>query len=414
MVNELLALFQNDIFLKALDIVFSLWPIWLPVILVNIAFHHWVEYIQRDWVKNQGSVLLEIRLPREVLKTPAAMESVFEGLWDSSSAGSLADAFWVGKQRDWFSFEIVSMGGQVRFFIWAIPRWKKVIEARIYAQYPGAEVMEVKDYALDLHFDPEKHDMYGITTKLNKADAFPIKTYVDYQLEKVKSKEQEEAIDPLTPLIEYMGTLKPGEFMGFQILIQAHKKEGLLDGRLIAKKDWTPGIKEAIKNILEKEALIKPEKEKPASFGNLTESQKDAIKSIERNAAKLPFDTMIRILYMAPKDIFQSRGAAIVGSMRQFGTHHLNGIKPDGTMSAGSPWQDLKGILKRSKQRTHVDAYKRRSFFHPPYKHLNGKPFVLTTEELATLYHIPGAMVSTPTLVRTPSKKSEAPANLPV
>ena len=35
-------------------------------------------------------------------------------------------------------------------------------------------------------------------------------------------------------------------------------------------------------------------------------------------------------------------------------------------------------------------------------------------EELATLYHLPGAVATTPTLTRIPSKKSEAPANLPV
>ncbi len=414
MFNEFFSVFEDQVFLKALSIAFNLWPIWAPVILLNLAFRWWFDYINRAWIKDQGSVLLEIRLPRDVPKSPAAMEFVFDGIWESSSAGHIADAFWVGKLRDWFSLEIVSLGGEVKLFIWAFPRWKKIIESRIYAQYPGAEVVEVKDYALDLVYDPKKIDMFGVTTKLNKADAYPIKTYVDYELEKVKIKEQDEAIDPMTPLLEYMGSLKPGEVLGFQILIQAHRKEGILDGHLIPKKDWKDGIKEAIKEIIEKQAHIKPEKDKPASLMGLTDDQKQAIKSIERNAGKLAFDSMVRILYIAKKEVFQSRAAGIIGSTRQFGTHNLNGIRPDVFMSVTYPWQDFNGIVKREKQRTHVEAYKRRSFFNAPFKHLHGKPYILTTEELATLFHLPGAMASTPTLNRTPSKKAEAPANLPI
>ncbi len=414
MFNELFSLFESEVFNKALYIAWKLWPIWVPVILLNLALYYWMNYIHRLWIKKEGSVLLEIRLPRDVAKSPAAMEFVFEGLWEPSAIGTMADAFWVGKLRDWFTLEIVSIGGEVKLFIWALTRWKKIIESRIYAQYPGAEVVEIRDYALDLVYDPSKIDMFGVTTKLTKADAYPIKTYVDYEMERIKLKEQEEAIDPMTPLLEYMGGLKPGEVLGFQILIQAHRKEGILDGRLISKTDWKAGIKEVIKEIIEKEAHIKPEKDKPASMMALSDNQKETIKAIERNAGKLAFDAMIRILYIAPKEIFQSRAAGIIGSTRQFGSHNLNGIRPDVFMSITYPWQDFNGINKRMKQRTHVEAYKRRSFFNEPFKHLHGKPYILTTEELATLFHLPGAMATTPTLNRTPSKKAEAPANLPI
>ena len=39
---------------------------------------------------------------------------------------------------------------------------------------------------------------------------------------------------------------------------------------------------------------------------------------------------------------------------------------------------------------------------------------VLSTEELATIFHFPGATVTTPTLTRVPSKRAEAPSDLPV
>lgn len=415
MIGEFFSLFQNEVFSKAVHIFLRAWPVWLPIILINLAFSSWVSYIRRLWINKQGSILLEIRLPKEVTKSPAAMEFVFDGLWEPAAISTPADAFWDGKLRDWFSLEIVSLGGQVKFYIWSLPRWKKIIESRIYAQYPEAEVFEVKDYALDLIYDPEKFSYSGITTKLNKPDAYPIKTYINYEMEKVKLKEQGESVDPLTPLLEYLGTLKPGEFAGIQIVIQAHRKEGLLDAKIIAKPDWKEGIKKEIKKIIEEEAPIKAEKDKPASMFNITSAQTDTIKSIERNAGKLAFDAMMRMLYVAPKDIAEkTRLMGLIGSTRQFGTHNLNGIRPDVFMSITHAWQDWNDIRKKYLQRTHLDAYKRRSFFNQPYKHHKGKPYVLTTEELATLFHLPGAAATTPNLARAPSKKAEAPANLPI
>jgi hypothetical protein len=39
---------------------------------------------------------------------------------------------------------------------------------------------------------------------------------------------------------------------------------------------------------------------------------------------------------------------------------------------------------------------------------------VLNAEELATMYHFPGSVASTPGIERVASKKAEAPINLPL
>jgi hypothetical protein len=57
------------------------------------------------------------------------------------------------------------------------------------------------------------------------------------------------------------------------------------------------------------------------------------------------------------------------------------------------------------------DAYRRRGYFYPPYVK---KQMVLTTEEIATIYHFPGKMAATPSLPKIESKRSEPPTNLPV
>ncbi|MEK7176191.1 MAG: hypothetical protein AAB695_02335 [Patescibacteria group bacterium] len=419
MVGDFISLFNSEVFTKAYDIFLRTWPVWVPLIFLNVAWTTWLRYVRRLWLSKQGSIVLEIRLPKEVAKSPAAMEFVLQGIWENANITTPADAFWEGKLREWFSLEIVSIGGQVKFYIWAFPRWKKIIESRIYAQYPEAEVFEVKDYALNLSYDPEKVNAWGVNTALVKADAYPIKTYIEYELDKKAGdeKEQVKIVDPITPVIEYLGTLKPGEIAGVQILIRAHAKEGYLYGRVIAKPDWRGDIKKEIEKMIEEESLLKPKEGEIQSFRflSLTKTQTDTIAAIQRNAGKLAFDTMIRLMYMAPKDEFdKTRGMGIIGSMRQFGSSNLNSIKPTFPFSFTHAWQDFNGIRKKGRLRILIDAYKRRAFFGSKHYHLFGKPYILTVEEVATLFHLPGSVATTPSLVRAPSKKAEAPANLPI
>jgi hypothetical protein len=54
------------------------------------------------------------------------------------------------------------------------------------------------------------------------------------------------------------------------------------------------------------------------------------------------------------------------------------------------------------------------SIFYP-FDHPQAKDaFVLNLEELATVWHLPGATVGTPTLPRIDSTKGVAPVNLPI
>lgn len=413
MLEDFISLFQTDLYVKIWHYFWTTWPVWLPVFLMWLLSHTWLTYKRREWIKSKGSVLLEIKLPRDIARSPAAMEVVFNGLFEPV-VGSVTDVYVKGRVRDWFSLEMVSIGGEVKFFIWAFPNWKSIIESRIYAQYPDAEIFEAKDYALNVVYDPGKRDIWGATTKLNKADAYPIKSYIDYELDK-GGKEQEEIIDPIMPVLEQLGSLKPGEQAWIQILIQAHRKEGLLDLRIFPKPDWKGGVKKEIKKILEKESFIEPKPDKPLLIPYLTKTQDKTIEAIERNAAKPAFDTMMRIIYTAPTEIYdRSRIGGLLGSMRQFGSQNLNGIRPDWMTGIDYPWKDFRDAKKKENQRSILDAYKRRSFFNVPYKHHNGKPYILSTEELATIYHFPGAAITTPSLNRVPSKKASAPANLPV
>lgn len=415
MFSEFLSVFNNQVFAKALEVAWSLWPIWLPLLLVRLAFDTWLNYKQREWIKGQGSVLLEVRLSREMLKSPAVME-VFVQALHQSGVGTLSDVFFKGRVRPWFSLELVSDGGQVHFYIWMHAKWKKSVETQLYALFPNIEVREVPDYTLSVSYDLTKYKFSKMAHMvLTKPDAYPIKTYIDYGLDKDPKEEYKN--DPMAPMLEFLGSLKPGEQAWIQILVQAHSKEGLKYGRLVTKPEWKSAANAEIKKILKEAKLqteVAPDKYDPKY---LTDEQKETIKAIERSLAKPAFDTMIRAFYFSTVETNDPNNiGGLLGSFKSFSSNTLNGFKPGKGADYDYPWQDFEDMLRRANEREFLEAYKRRSFFNPPFKNFKrDKSFILTTEELATIYHFPSsAVVATPTLVRIPSKKSEAPANLPV
>ena len=99
-----------------------------------------------------------------------------------------------------------------------------------------------------------------------------------------------------------------------------------------------------------------------------------------------------------------------MGAFKQYGSNGLNGFKPVNATTFDYPWQDYKNTRMNKKKATLFNAYCARGYFHPPYSR---KPFVLNTEELATIFHFPGSVAETPTFERIESRKGEPPSNLP-
>ena len=99
-------------------IFYYFWWIILPVFLGYTLFKLWMNYIRTKFLKSIEWKVLEVRIPKEVLRTPKAMEQVFSGLHGSTAGGStFTDKYIKGKLDTWLSFEIVSVGGQTRFMV---------------------------------------------------------------------------------------------------------------------------------------------------------------------------------------------------------------------------------------------------------------------------------------------------------
>lgn len=425
-------LFRNlgDYLLTAL----GWFPYWAPIVFAYALWHSWVHYIQARWRSNIKWTLLEIKVPKEVNKSPLAMEIMLNAL-NQSGEGTWWDWYTKGRVRDWFSLEIVSLEGNVKFFIRTATGYKNIIEAQLYAQYPDIEIYEVPDYTryVDYHGEGSAWDVVGRDYKLTKADPYPIKTYIDYGLDKDGIKE-EFKIDPITSVIEYLGSIGKGEQIWIQILIRAAKKK-VRSGEVQywnkngTKGDWKDQAKDIITELKEGEKAKKEDKDAGLKMLMKTKGELDTMAAIERSMGKIGFDCGVRAMYLAKKENFNigvhSKALGVLWGA--FSSSNLNGFGLlNQTAGYDYPWQSYvtfedyiffpkfyfsKNARIAGDRKHQFDAYKHRSWFYLPCKQ---KPFTLTTEELATIFHFPGGVAQTPTFGRIPSRKSEAPVNLPI
>ena len=394
-------------------------PLWLPLLLISAATTRKLQFKRGEFLLKQKYVLLELRLPRDTMKTPLAMETFFANM-HFGPGESTEYKVKQGAMRPSWSFEIVSLGGQVRFYIWTRDGQRRGIESYLYSQYPGMEIIEAEDYSRI--FDPsdfEQNSMFGEEfkkTHANKeaiADPFPIKTYVDYGLDKAGTK-PEEQIDPLNQIIELLGSLGPKEQFWIQFIIRQSKTEK-------HGEDWKKVGQKEIEKI--REATVKKTSRvdpvtgntiETSGFPNPTKGQQETINSVERNTNKPGFDVGIRMIYSAPKDAYHGGMIAFFMALfKPFSNENGASIAPVAWYSAGFndyPWEDPKGHAHRYVEKKVVKLYRQRAYFNQPY---HGPWSIMSSEELATLYHVPSGTVQTPGLPRIQSSTSGAPTNLP-
>ncbi len=420
-------------FLDALFILGSLWFIWAPIILFFVFRTTWYNYAHGSFLSGIKPILLEVTIPRDVAKSPKAMESIFAGLHGTLKNPDLIEKYFKGVVTSWFSFEIVGDEKGVHFYIWTPEGFRRLLEAQIYAQYPSCEVHVVEDYtkALPVGLPNEEWNLWGTEFILTKPDAFPIRTYEDFVLEKISVKEEEQKIDPLAALMEFLGSFQPGERCWIQLLVRPTgdkwKKDGekIIQEMLGRKQPPKPNLLEKIFGIITTiiSDLAGPseagptDKKDDAGMAKLTPGQTEVIKAVENNISKIGFEVGFRWMYLAKKDVFNATSIpAMMGIFKQFSSPVLNGFRPHPETTTKIGYMGYIDAIKRRvegrKKERIYKAYRLRSFFYPPYNQVH--PFVLSSSELATIYHFPGTVVGAPTMVRIEAKKGTPPPNLPM
>lgn len=411
------------------------------IILGRIAWVMWLHYIQQDFISGIKFVLLEIVPPRDVLRSPKAMELfISNALFHWSEKGG-KEEFWQGAVWFWFSLEIASIDGQVHFYIRTPSRIRDLIETQMYAQYPQAQVKEVEDYtlAVDEITPKSEWNAWGCEFKLLRPDSFPIKTYVDYGLE--KDPKEEYKVDPISPVVEFFGSLKKGEQAWSQIVVTPSKKMYHKKGASwFEKHDWVAESRIVMEEWLKPYTRL----QHGVDGGTAKEirppdAYKNALAAMNLKTGKLGFETGVRVMYLAKKDIFppgtrtnNSRNIRLI--YRQYARPDCNEFFRFNSAQGDR----YSGIFTASKETVMLLAnrmlneYRERAFFHLPLRHhlfnqetipwpisgivkayLHHVTFILNTEELATLWHFPGQILKVPTLERIESKEASPPPNLP-
>lgn len=399
-------------------------PFWLPVVLFRYFWTVWIRYIRwLTWFKTEWTVL-QIILPPEVEKSPLAMEVVLGRMWQTTGETTFVDRIWLGKCRVVYSLEIACNDGKLGFYIHMRKAWKNTIEAVIYGQFPEAKVVEVPDYAAQVPFNTDEWSLWASEMKYNKVNPYPIKTYVDYQMD--KNPDEEYKIDPLTNLLEVFATAKKNEHFWFQVIIRARKSDewfGIYTkSNNKIKKEFAAELSTIMDGASKRAAsVIKGESDsaqrvREQAMGRgltlLTDGEKRRVESMERKMGKIIFECGLRVLYCGRKENFEpTKEAAAARMFEQTRSEEFNAIRTGrGMNDFDYPWQDFMGIRQGIERRRQFRRYVDRAYFFAPY---NQRCLMMSVDELATLWHFPSSSVKTPGLERVASRRAEAPANIP-
>jgi len=227
----------------------------------------------------------------------------------------------------------------------------------------------------------------------------------------------------MASLAETFGTLERSEWCIFQIflkplsedeekkLAEEGKKEiDKLLGKEKKSVTWPEWIAAFFKNLVVAIAVApvwpgegekKEDSPKEVSLG-----KKEIINAIEKKINQLSFKTGIRVLYVAPQDIFnESKAIGFMAFLKQFNSKSLNAFKVNKEVTTASKAKLFKTRRIFLKKRNLYQAASKRK--------QEKKSMILTSEELATIYHFPALQMKTPTLTRVLSKKGEPPIGLP-
>jgi len=420
------------------EIIKNWWWVPAPFILWRIFLFQW-KWWRTDIFNSQNKrIVIEVRIPKEVLKPIRAMETVLSTLWQILYDPPDSWESWIeGKFNFSYSFEIASINGEPHFFIRIPESSIDSVEAAIYSQYPDAEISVVDDYTKHVPKDiPNKDwDLWGADYKLLKPSPYPIKTHVNFETE--HEPLEEKRIDPLAALLEAMAKTGPGEQIWVQIVAQpitdlqvpwvtegekirdeiarrepatpAHPRPMILEAADVLITGNVPGGP-----VENKERDIIPPEMK------LTPGERDVLGGVEEKISKLGFKTSVRFIYLGNKEsFFKPKLRLALSFFGAFTTQNMNAIVPEGqpkiTKIRKSWFLPLNLLRERRlylRKRAIFRSYKQRVRGYFPAE---GGTFVLNTEEIATLFHFPGkSSALAPYIKRIEAKKGEAPAGLPM
>lgn len=429
-----------------------IWSVLAFVVLLPIVKSMWMCWRQLHFKRNIRFVLLELKMPREVRKSPKAMEQVLSAIHALRNVASdIAEYWWDGEVTRWYSLEIVSFGGEVHFYIRFYHKQRDLVEAAFFSYYPDVEIVEVEDYVDRFpkttgEMYARGYDLWGSELVLAREDAYPIKSYLDFE-----AIEEERQYDPISIFLEVLAKLKKEEIVGIQLVISpAPPNWKDMWKKLVEKLRLKEGADKAVaggpryKRKIEFEGILphfpiekagegkKEEFPWAKTFLMRTPGETDVLKAVEENLAKAAFDTIIRFAYLSPKELFYDTFArrGMMGAFNQYASLDLNSFVRNETISTRVKIWYFPFLFPkiRNDYRKHRLLFNYRTRGTSPETvaerlitshwfnwNTHSRGCKLTTRSLATLFHPPTHLVVTaPHVKRIESRKIGPPAGLAI
>jgi len=318
------------------------------------------------WYKNRGrertsleSVLLQVALPRDNEIKIDTAEQLFASLSSIGKGGMF-------KLPPHLSFEIVGMPGDIRFYVHTPKKLKDLVEKQINGAYPDAEIKEVnvdnikrEGMVIGNEYNIFSRDgkVAFTSLKLKSENYKPIKVYKDLPT------------DALSSITSVLAKMTEGEGATIQILITPAHSAFKKHGRAYLAKT--------------KKLESNPETAKYSSDAK-------ELEGIENKIGKPGFNTVIRIV--------------VSSTSKESAEAHLGNIM--------SVFSQFEGANSFKKEKHRFKGMFMDDFIYR-YLPMIGSESVLTSEELATIFHFPNKSITTPNIFWMNAKRAPAPATIP-
>ncbi len=334
----------------------------LALLLVLLSYIFVIWYRNRDREKESlESTLLQVALPRDNEIKIDAAEQLFSSLGSMRKGGRLSFL----KLQPHLSFEIVGMPGDIRFYVNTPNKFKDLVEKQINGAYPDAEIKIVDEktqkpgYVLGNEYNifADNAKVAFASLRLKSSNYLPIKVFKDLPT------------DSLSSITSVLAKMTLGEGAAIQILISpADSKWKKLGRGYIARTKKNESNPETAKYSADPKEL----------------------EGIENKIGKPGFNTVVRMVVSSSSiEAAQAHLGNIVSAFSQF----------DGANSFSKNKHRFKGMFMTD--------------FIYRFLPMRGQTSVLTSEELATVFHFPNKSVSTPHIFWISSKRAPAPAQIP-
>ena len=390
------------------------------IIAAIIAFSLILRFFLHRYARNKvnfSNVVLLITVPKEaqekeqsqnsgekqknIKEIIAVAENLYANLYGLKNQSRISHFFY--GEHTFISLEIVVHEGLVKFFVIVPKHIQEFVEQQIHAQYPNAQIEESKDY----NIFSAKGEIKGTCLTLKRSSMFPIKTYQDQQA------------DPLNALTNALSKLQENEGAAIQIVMKpAHQSWSKNALKIASKMQQGKSLKQAQNNgglfginiggLLTEavhtgvsdvgSSIIGNEQNTNGPNANkneykLSPLEEDIVKGLEAKAGLFAFECNIRIVSSTP--IPNKAEMNLSNIINAFGQYDLaykgNGFKrSDSMLFKGKVLFDF--IFRNFTKR---------------------KSFILNTQELTSLWHLPLPETETPNILWLSARKAPAPVNIP-